>query len=284
VYLNEANCTKCKARNVNYDPNWKKLRETVPVSFTVDGVDKLRELDHLAPSIKKLVIKIDIDDPSCLKPVAQMREIKIQGSKVNRIDYLNELKGIQLLTISETNIREITTLEKMPILKDLRIGSNKSLAYLGDSLSSNTLEYFNIGESRLQPCPTFNTPKLRAFGYNWGDIVDLDGLLSKVHAPMLEVFTGDHNLISKISGLSQFPHLTFLSLSSNRITRIEGLDNLYNLKEVHFEGNPIADIAGLLHLTKLRRIFMNHSAIKKLPKNFYTTCELHSEKGIEKIN
>jgi hypothetical protein len=79
-------------------------------------VQALKHLGSENLTTRKLHISCDINDPAPLELVAHVKEVKIVGPKVTRIDYLPLLKCVDVLEIKETSAKSITGLNELPVL------------------------------------------------------------------------------------------------------------------------------------------------------------------------
>ena len=142
-------------------------------------------------------------------------------------DAFNKFISLEILTISNSQIKEIEGLDKLTNLKVLNISGNQIEKIEGLDKLTN-LEELIISYNKIKK---------------------IEGLDKLTNLLILDI---SGNQIEKIEGLDKLTKLQDLYISNNQIENIEDLGYLANLKELYIYNNQIEQIIDLRRFPKLR--------------------------------
>ncbi len=253
------------------EDDYEDLKHEDDHLWTIKVDHNLRDLQSLGPHrtwIQKLHIMCDISDPSFLQYVDHVKEVKIFGPDVTRIDYLPELKSTEKLEIKETSIQKISGFDRLPALKSVAFLTNEHLVDFGSSIQSDSIENFVISASIIRRIPETTLKKCTNFGFAVGVLNRLADLLPRLHLPEVDTLWLANHIIERIEGLDHFPLLKKICFANNRISKLEGFDGCPRIETIDVVRNPISDISGILKLRELQLLQIDERARQLLPKNF----------------
>ncbi len=268
------------------EDDYEDLKHEDDHLWTIKVDHNLRDLQSLGPHrtwIQKLNIMCDISDPSFLQYVDHVKEVKIFGPNVTRVDYLPELKGVETLEIRETNVQSITGLSKMPLLKKVKIHNNEQLTDLGTAINSDSIKSFVVTASLIKMFPEIQFTLCTNFGYAVGIVKRLSEFLPRMHLPRVNTFWFDNHQIEDIQGFNAFPSLKKICLANNRITTLDGFNQLSNVESIDVVRNPIIDINGVLKLRKLKLLQIDERSQQLLPRNFINRVTVDTKSSITPV-
>lgn len=101
-------------------------------------------------------------------------------------------------------------------------------------------------------------------------ISDMEGI---AHVPIKSctVLYLYDNVISRIEGLTQVPHLKDLYLQNNNIEEIGGLESNSELEALHLDNNCVSHLGGLVNNTQLHELHLNG---QRLSEDVYFTFDI----------
>lgn len=166
-----------------------------------------------------------------------------QGTKIDDVMPLRNLKQLQRLEIPNSEIKNIEYLTKLPMLNTLNLSGN----HITD------LTYFPYMYPLYQLVLNYQGPDYIT------DITPLTYMPSSLQHLSLQ-----GNKITDISALSSLWALKYLSIRDNRITDIKALDNMTMLSGIDMSINAITDITPFEKNYSLNTIIADHNKISSL--------------------
>ncbi len=166
-----------------------------------------------------------------------------QGTKIDDVMPLRNLKQLQRLEIPNSEIKNIEYLTRLPMLNTLNLSGN----HITD------LTYFPYMYPLYQLVLNYQGPDYIT------DITPLTYMPASLQHLSLQ-----GNRISDISALSSLIGLKYLSIRDNRITSIEALDNMTMLSGIDISINAITDITPFEKNYALNTIIADHNKISSL--------------------
>ncbi len=183
-----------------------------------------------------------------LEGIQQLVNLKLidmgeQGTKIDDVMPLRNLKQLQRLEIPNSEITNIEYLTKLPMLNTLNLSGN----HITD------LTYFPYMYPLYQLVLNYQGPDYIQ------DITPLEYMPTSLQQLSLQ-----GNKISDISALASLKALKYLSIRDNRITNIDALDNMTMLSGIDMSINAITDITPLENNYSLNTIIADHNSITSL--------------------
>lgn len=166
-----------------------------------------------------------------------------QGTKIDDVMPLRNLKRLQRLEIPNSEIKNIEYLTRLPMLNTLNLSGN----HITD------LTYFPYMYPLYQLVLNYQGPDYIT------DITPLTYMPSSLQHLSLQ-----GNRITDISALSSLRALKYLSIRDNRITSIAALDNMTMLSGIDMSINAVTDITPLEKNYALNTIIADHNKISSL--------------------
>ena len=184
-------------------------------------------------------------------------ELNLSGHKdLVDIGPLCKYTNIMYLDISDNQVSDVSVLQKMPALTQLRASDNRIESCLDFAPPLCTSE--NAWSSGHRAVGSL----LSSVDLRGNAIAQINDLSRH---KLIEVLLLGRNFISKIEGLSNLSNLKVLDLSYNNLCAIEGLRGLM-IQELNLRGNRIEDLSalGAEELPRLTVLDLAENRIKTL--------------------
>lgn len=238
----------------------------------LSGVEGLVNLQELNVSANKA-----LEDISQVAALPVLKEISAQGCNIKTLELDNPagaiLPELETFYLQENDLTDLTSLAKLPKLKNLYIKGNASLKSLA------TLK----GATKLQLIDASNCTDLETLGDISGlselEMIQLSGcsklkeITSLKDLPNLVNITADSCAIEDLGTLNNLPKLQTLILSDNKdLTNINAITDMPQLKTLALDGCGITSIGTLDNLPKLdlkENQLTSISEINDLPRLSY---------------
>lgn len=166
-----------------------------------------------------------------------------QGTKIDDLMPLRNLKQLQRLEIPNSEIKNIEYLTRLPMLNTLNLSGN----HITD------LTYFPYMYPLYQLILNYQGPEY------------ITNITPLMYMPTsLQHLSLQGNRISDITALTSLRGLKYLSIRDNRITSIAALDNMTMLSGIDMSINAITDITPFEKNYSLNTIIADHNKISSL--------------------
>ncbi|HAA7156344.1 TPA_asm: class 1 internalin InlI [Listeria monocytogenes] len=230
----------------------------------LSGVEDLVNLQELNVSANKA-----LEDISQVASLPVLKEISAQGCNIKTLELKNPagavLPELETFYLQENDLTNLTSLAKLPKLKNLYIKGNASLKSLA------TLN----GAMKLQLIDASNCTDLETLGDISGlselEMIQLSGcsklkeITSLKNLPNLVNITADSCAIEDLGTLNNLPKLQTLVLSDNEnLTNITAITDLPQLKTLTLDGCGITSIGTLDNLPKLEKLDLKENQITSI--------------------
>jgi len=177
-----------------------------------------------------------------LQQIRKNKRLGLQRRKINSLDGMELIPGIQNVEELYLNNNQLTSLQDMPQLPKLQFlfldyNQLASLQHMPQNLPILYNLHLNNNQlTSLEGMPQ-NLPRLWDLTLNNNR---LDNLQNIPPLPKLKELHLDDNQLTNLQGMPQnLPKLLFLYLRNNQLTSLEGLpQNLPNLRKLYLENNP----------------------------------------------
>jgi Leucine-rich repeat (LRR) protein len=196
-----------------------------------------------------------------LSDVSQVSVLHLEGKNLDSLEGIEYFTNLTELYCSNNQLRDISSLGKLPKLEVLYLDNNKISDISGLQDLANIKE-INLNVNEIIDIHSLaGLSNLRALYLDVNKINDISSLAGLSNLEVLEAYQND---ISDIECLKNLTKLNFLVISDNRISDISALKELTDLKELYFDRNKIKDISSLEGLTKLETLGMSDNEISEI--------------------
>ncbi len=178
-----------------------------------------------------------ITDITPLKNLIKLTGLDIGKNPISDVSPLADLISLTDLFAENIQVTDLSMLARIPRLKRLSLGNNKSITQLPNLTGIKTLTRLDI----------INT-----------SIKDISALSTFTQLKTLDLYG---NLIEDITPIAPLVNLTRLHLSDNIIEDISPLSELTQLKKLYLHSNIISDVTSLAGLTNLEHLHLNNNVI-----------------------
>ena len=199
-----------------------------------------------------------INNNRVLAGLTNLTKLSISNTNISDVSPLANLKNLTELYLWNNNISDVSPLAGLTNLTELWLSNNNlsdisALASL-TNLTQLYLSYNNISD--VSPLANLkNLTELYLWNNNISDVSPLAGLTN-----LTGLYLHDNNL-SDISALAGLTNLTELRLNSNNISDVSSLVDLTNLTKLWLNSNNISDVSSLAGLTNLTKLWLNSNNI-----------------------
>jgi internalin A len=236
----------------------KRLRKIEIAENNLSDVDFLAGCHHLENVSFTRVPNLDL---GVISTLIELRSLSLSVSNVSDITSLKNLHQLETLELASNFITDISALSNLN-LKTLNIDENhidnihplsrlKSLNYL--SASRNLIATIS---------PISKLVNLKSLYLSHNSNVSNITPLSKLHD--LSVLLLFATSAPNISALANLKKLTYLDLDGNGISSISALKDLTELETLDLRNNNIIDISPLQKLSKLEKLFLQNNRIENI--------------------
>lgn len=273
----------------------KALQDICGLKFLSAQDNRIEDLTPLKnmPVLSELYLEYNqISDISVLRDRASLKKLRLHHNRIAvsqeagdgkakaNYEALRSLESLELLFLrNNRQIADITFLEKMTKLTELRLGYNEirdieplkklqRLRFLQighnelkhvDSLAGlQGLEELCLADTRISDLtPLQGLTRLRELWLEENQISDIEPLTSLCRLHILWLSGNQIAGLPLLSG--KWPDLRELSLDKNKLTDISELQNLTRLKKLWLSGNEIRDIAALASCPELVSLSLDNN-------------------------
>ena len=175
---------------------------------------------------------IEMPDPNLRHAVIEALNLPA-GAPITQPD----MRKLNSLDVTETNVMDLTGLEYATHLIELKIGHNPQLSDLTPIAKLIGLNYLDAGRCNVS---------------------DITALADLKNLNFLQL---NRNYITDLTPLANLTQLTALRVEDNRITDLTPLANLTQLSRLEAQNNQIGDITPLANLTQLTNLYLQTNRI-----------------------
>lgn len=216
-------------------------------------VTKIGGLDHMAPSLKELVLRSClIADMDGSQNLTNLTKLELYDNQIEAIIPLPSLTSLKILDISFNAIREMAPVASCPLLEELYIAQNKLRKIEGLENLTN-LRTLDLGANRIREMQGLSAcTNLESLWLGKNKIEEIAGIEGLTKLRQLDV--QNNRLRSLGTGLLGLTNLEELYLACNAIENVNGLPVNSPLNTLDLSTNRISCIAGIeqhQHLTEL---------------------------------
>jgi len=222
-----------------------------------------------AHEVEKVECWYDNEDPVEIREIAGIDKLfnlitfSIEGyEELSDISAVGQLNSLESLTVSYSQVKDISVLSNLTLLKFLDLSVNRELTDISalehiHALTSLKLSAANI--TSLAPIENLTSLiTLDLSGNHISDITPIANLKALTHLYLSE------NNISSLSALAELDSLVYLDLYNNKISDISPLSGLDSLKTLVTHRNLIAQLSGEVKLPRLEHLTINYNQISRI--------------------
>ncbi len=182
-----------------------------------------------------------LTDISAVSHLSALEELDIMNTSVSDIQML-ENSSLNTLSCGYTGITDYSCLTSMPYLTNLRVShlDEDDIAFIN---SLSRLELLTLNESRLN---------------------SLDDIRNLTRLTSLDL--GGCQDIATLDGITNFPSLDYLCISSTSISNLTPAAGLVKLSCLEFSYAPIEDFTPLNDCRKLNQLYLNQAMADELER------------------
>jgi len=247
-------------------------------------VTRIGGLDHMAPSLKELVLRSClIADMEGAQRLTSLTKLELYDNQIEAIIPLHS-NTLTILDISFNAIREMAPVSSCPFLEELYIAQNK-LRKIEGLEALTRLRTLDLGANRIREIQGLATcTNLESLWLGKNKIEEISGVegLSKLRQldvqnnrlrcigsclmtlPCLEELYLACNAIESVDGLPPLSPLNTVDLSTNRLSSISGIQQHKTLSELWMTSSLLStfeSLEPLVELPQLECLYLEHSPI-----------------------
>lgn len=213
--------------------------------------------------IKEFTVPAGAQNYTDLQYMIHLDALVIDGGAAGQLQYIQELKEISKLTITNTSItaEDLDAISHLTSLKELTL-NNCGISTVAPLSTLTALTYLDLSNNSLRNISALSAmPKLEELYLRRNVIEDLSALSACSALTTLDLA---NNVISSIAALQNLSAITYLDISNNTVTDISAVGHLPEILELRAEHNTISDISALNQCQKLTYLDISHNAITDL--------------------
>lgn len=183
------------------------------------------------------------------------------NSSLKNINLLVNLPCLQVLSLSGTNVEDLTPLASLRMLQvlSLDITPVKDLSPLSQLNELQALSLESTAVSDLTPLSTLS--ELQKLYLSSSKVSDF-GPLSGLHK--LQKLSADYVSVKDLFPLSGLRELQNLYLSSTKVNDISPLSSLESLQVLSLDSTPVSDLSSLANLKDLQCLYLKSTQVRDL--------------------
>lgn len=227
--------------------NAKDLSDLSKLPFltrlTMDGME-FEDLSALADltALEDLVLSgmsISSEDLKTIAALPKLRALTMVQCGLSGISPLSQAKNLTYLNLSGNTIRDLTALESMTELVELKLNHN-AVTDLSSLSGLARLEVLDLSFNSITTTAPLNSCiRLRDLRLSNNTLTDLAGLNRLTSLQILDL---SFTTLTDVSVLAINTGLTSLDISNNALTDISALKSLINLNSLNFSYNQVTEL------------------------------------------
>ncbi len=198
-------------------------------------------------------------DLSPLEKLSHLKKLDLYGGDFDDITPVSNIRSMEDLNISGTQIYDINSLQKLTNLKKL------NLFAMGYSDITPLARFTNLEELNLIGTKSTNIEPLRNLR-NLKILVIYDSKISDIeplrNLKNLQTLYISNTKITNFEPLKELTNLEKLYIDGTQMACVEYIKDLQNLQILHLGGNGLNNLEPLKQLTKVKTIQFNSDNIK----------------------
>ncbi len=242
------------------------VKSITTLDASIRPIESLEGLEYLA-NLTSLNLEVtDIEDIQPIADLTQLEELNLGFNSITSIDALTNLTSLNQLRLNDNKLNDIDSLFWSSV-KNLQVLdlSNNQLRKIDDLHKLKKLTTLNLSKNQINDIsPLAQMTTLRELNLSSNQIVNLDENLKSL--TNLEVLDLQKNKITDISELTWlwYTGLRELNLSHNTITDLQPLSNMENLERLFLKDIEVTDVSDLRLLPKILELDLSHNLIDDL--------------------
>lgn len=248
-----------KVKNLNFEREFNKavvatkygFKENEKYDFSI--ILEMPNLESL--SIDFGTSKIRLKDYSILRKLDNLKNLSISNVHDSNMDNITAIKSLEFLSISYSDITNISFLENYSLLKEFSLNNcyhikNFELLKYLKSINLINLSNMNITEKELSTFP--NIPTLKSLGLTGNSLLNITDFPVLTN---LESLTLDENPLKSIMIPSNsLPKIRYLGISKTLMSDVNKIKGMDNIEEIYMYDTKITKVEPFKKYKNLRRI------------------------------
>lgn len=235
----------------------------------------IKEITSVPENVKLLhLLRIEQVNFAPETTFKNLEDLAIYNGKVSSFEFLKNAPALAVMAVVSL---DLTTLDVIPSIKDLRVLElrfNRLTSLQGIERFPN-LKILDIDGNAIPDIqPLKALPQLEVLGLANNPITAFDTL--KLFAN-LEVLLLEGLNLKDVPDLGKKDKLKLLTLSDNSLTDISSLGDYPSLTEIFVNGNKLTEVDVIGKLTKLKRLWISGNAIKEIRNIPASMVQIDSE-------
>jgi len=210
------------------------LNKSSPNKSPQNSIQKLSPAISRLFRLKKLIIqgeqfdkKWELLDLSPLQELKNLQELYVSSSQVSNLWPLQKLKNLQLLYVSSSQVSNLSPLKELKNLQSLHI-SSPQLNDLSPLKELENLQQLDVSRTQVS------------------DLSPLKDL------PRLQILDVSSTQVSDLSPLKDLRELQILNISSTQVSDLSPLKDLKNLQRLDVSGGEFEEVGKISDLSPLK--------------------------------
>jgi len=243
---------------LSLSPEWKAIFTRQNNLQSSPSISDLRRIQNMTD--------LDISNVATiqnLEPLSQMRQLqRLNFSNTNILDIspLRNLTRLEVLNCENTKVADLTPLRYATDLKELHI----SLTQVTDL--TPVARFQKLIDFSAENCKISNIEALKGLlllqqiNLSGSKILNINDLkqLTKLEKLLL-----NNTAINDLTALQNLKNLKYLQINNTKVTNVSALNSATSLEELRINNTTISDISPLLNLPKITKIYCDNSGITK---------------------
>lgn len=243
----------------------------------IASIEELAEIQILNDLHDRNISSID-----CLQPAVSLQVLSLGQNAISDLSPLAGMAELKELDLQDNQIADLTSLSQLHSVETLNVRGNQ-ISDLSPLLSLTKLETLDVSKNPLddisQLLPVTSLKRLKASISRLStcpvqSLINLTELsvswneisdLSPISSLVnLEILRATKNKIAQLPDLSPLQNLKILDIQKNTISDINPISGLSNLEVLKLDDNSVSDISGLSNLPKLRYISLEENPVSDI--------------------
>lgn len=213
--------------------------------LTRDEAEAITDLECVASEVSNL---------NGIEYLSNLKSLDLDSNDITNISALSKLEKLTYLNLPSNNITDISALSKLENLTFLDLNRNNITNISALSGLINLQSLFLSSNDITDISSVSGLINLQKLSLDGNNIINISTLNKLVNLKGLYLSSCN---ITDISALENLSNLQDLFLFDNNITDISVLENFKQLESLWISGNNIADISGLSGLTNLESLYLD---------------------------
>ncbi len=187
--------------------------------------------------------------------------LNLDDNKLTKIDFVAELKTLQILSFSANQVSDISPVKELTNLQKLYFYANQvsDISPVKELTNLQELYFYANQVSDISPVKELTNLQELDFAYN--QVSDISPVKELTN---LQNLSFRNNQVSDISPVKELTNLQKLYFYANQVSDISPVKELTNLQELYFSANQVSDISPVKELTNLQNLYFSANQVSDI--------------------